>query len=76
MDRRKARAKMESYGSALKHRDCCEYLEALESTFDSLMAGTPEPDPTTPDPVAYFKAAIRELEKAQTRITMWMEAQP
>ena len=35
---------------------------------------TMEPDPTTPDPVAYFKAALRELEKAQARITLWMVA--
>ena len=46
-------------------RDCCECLEALEMTFDNLMASSTEPDPTTPDPVAYLKAWIRW---AKTRI--------
>jgi len=42
----------------MKHSDCCEGLEAIEATFDSLNAGLAKPDPTTPDPVAYLKQWI------------------
>jgi len=36
----------------MKHRD---HTETLEATFDSLTAAPAEPDPTTPDPVAYLR---------------------
>ena len=51
-----------------KRRDCCECLEALEMTFDGLMAA-PEPDPTVPDPVTSMLE--QTIEPVKSFLEQW-----